>query len=219
MGFDKMLANLHGRPVIAHSIAAFESTACVERIVLIVAPGREREFELICQNELFNKVDRIIAGGNMRHLSVWNGLNAIDPNSTFVAVHDGARPLVTPELIEKCFVKAQETEASALGFPIPDTLKRANSEGIVVESIDRENVWAMQTPQVFSTELLKSAYEKVMQGSAIVTDEVSAVQDLGKPVSLVASDALNFKITYPKDLIFARWLLKMRNTINASQNG
>ena len=210
MGFDKLRADLLGRPVLAWTVAAFEACQAVAEIVLLTHAGAESEIEDLIERERFAKVGKVLAGGAARHLSVWNGLQALDPAAEFVAVHDGARPLTTPTLIESCLARATATGAACAAAPVTDTIKRADPAGQVTASVDRTGLWAMQTPQIFSVSLLRRAYEAVLAAGAVVTDEASAVEQLGEPIALVANDDWNLKITYPRDLELAQQLLLLR---------
>jgi 2-C-methyl-D-erythritol 4-phosphate cytidylyltransferase len=131
-------------------------------------------------------------------------------DETFVAVHDAARPLVTPEQIDRVLAEAREHGAAALAAPVTDTLKRANEDHFVSGGVSRENLYAMQTPQIFARELLDSAYAAVAADKLVVTDEVSAVEHVGGKVVLVPNDDWNVKITYPRDLLLAQAVLARR---------
>jgi 2-C-methyl-D-erythritol 4-phosphate cytidylyltransferase len=153
----------------------------------------------------------VIAGGAERHLSVWKGLQAIESTSCqFVAIHDGARPLTTPKLIRACLEMAERHGAACCASPIPDTVKRASIEQMVQESVERTGLWAMQTPQIFSSGLILQAYAALMAKHEMVTDEVSAVQKLGKKIALLKNEDWNFKITFPHDLELAEHVLALR---------
>ncbi len=210
MGLDKLTAPLAGRPVAAWAAAAFAGCAGVGEIVVVTAAGREGEFRVLLAG--LTKVRAVVPGGSARHLSVWEGLRAVDPAAEFVAVHDAARPLVTPGLIARCLARARETGAAAAASPVADTLKRADpATGLVNGAVDRADLWAMGTPQVFRADLLRRAYESVLAAGETVTDEVSAVERLGAPVALVdTGEEANFKITYPRDLALARLVLAGR---------
>jgi len=212
MGFDKLTADLAGKPVAAHSLLAFEMCPSVERIVLVTREERVAEFEALCLEHEITKLQSVVAGGAERHLSVWNGLQAAKPHENdYVAVHDAARPLITPAAIQACFEKAKHHGASACATPISDTLKRANADGAVIGGVERDHLWAMQTPQIFLASLLERAYQQVMRTGEMVTDEVSAVDRLGVSVVLTRIDEPNFKITLPSDLDLARLILENRN--------
>ncbi len=211
MGFDKLFAPLHGKPVLAHSIAAFQECEDVDEIILVTREDRVEEVQTLVHHENFKKVTHVVAGGAQRHLSVWNGLQAVrSERSEFVAIHDGARPLVTPELITKCLKLARKHGAACCAAPVPDTVKRASYDLVVTEDVERNNLWAMQTPQVFNSALILQAYASLIARNELVTDEVSAVQKLGKRVTLLQNDDYNFKITFPRDLPMAEQVMDIR---------
>ena len=208
LGFDKLTALVASKPVILHTIHAFQATFSVDDIVIVTRADRIEEFKTLLGQE--KKISAIIAGGEHRHDSVQAGLKRIRESTTFVAVHDAARPLVTPAQIEQIFEHALLHNAATLAEPIRDTLKRVDSQLVVTESVDRQNVYAMQTPQVFERGLLENAYRKVAELGQIVTDEVSAVQLLGQEIALVENREPNFKITYEHDLALAEAVLLNR---------
>ncbi|MEY2481113.1 MAG: 2-C-methyl-D-erythritol 4-phosphate cytidylyltransferase [Verrucomicrobiota bacterium] len=208
MGFDKLFAPLAGKPVIAHTIDAFERTDCVTEIIVIGRDDTLAELRKLVQPE--SKVKKIVAGGMKRQDSVRAGLDNVDPGSQFVAVHDAARPLITPEKITRVFEAARAHGGAALAEPITDTLKRADVDLVVRESVDRDQLFAMQTPQIFARNLLVEAYKAVGAKSIVITDEVSAVEQLGRKVVLVPNQDFNFKITYPRDFQLAEFVIHQR---------
>lgn len=212
MGFDKTFARLGGRAVILQSIAGFEATASVADIVVVGRADRLCELQELIAQQQFSKVRHVTAGGLHRQDSVTEGLRHVSATAEFVAVHDAARPLVTPAQIERVFEGARVHSAAALAAPVADTLKRADSERFVCASVDREGLYAMQTPQIFARELLASAYARVAEEKVAVTDEVSAVERLGVKVILVPNHEHNFKITFPGDLRLAELVLKLRES-------
>ncbi len=215
MGFDKLFALVSGKPIIAHTIAAFERTSCVEEIILVGRADGLGELQKIIGQP--TKVKQIVAGGAERSDSVRAGLDHLNLKSDFVAVHDAARPMITPEKITRVFDVCRTTGgAAALAEPINDTLKRADLDLAVKESVDRNGVYAMQTPQVFARKLLEEAYRLVAKKNVSVTDEVSAVELLGCKVVLVPNHDFNFKITYPRDLPLAEFVLKQRTSLPSS---
>jgi 2-C-methyl-D-erythritol 4-phosphate cytidylyltransferase len=210
MGFDKLLALLGDLPVLAHTIDAFERTSSVDEIILVTRAERVGEFEELVRQDGFKKVTCVIAGGEQRHDSVRAGLERVNGKATYVAVHDAARPLVTPEQIERVFELARLHGGAALAEPITNTLKRADENCVVTGGVSRENLYAMQTPQIFARDLLDKAYAKVGGANLSVTDEVSAVEHLGGKVVLVPNEQWNIKITYPRDLLLAQAVLARR---------
>src|ERR1043165_6742198 len=176
-GFDKLVAKIAGRPVIHHTLAAFEKAICVND-VLVVSRETVAMRHFIVKTNL-RKIRRVVRGGIRRQDSVQAGLNALDGEVEFVAVHDAARPLITSREIERVFAAARKKGAAALATPIPDTLKLADADHVVSGSIERENIFAMQTPQIFRRDLLTRAYDQVKSDSLTVTDEVSAIEHAG----------------------------------------
>ena len=203
MGFNKLLASLGGLPVIVRTVMAFEQCPSVDEIV-VVASDEVREALL---RHRFRKLKSIVSGGAERHFSVWEGLRAVPEGHDLVVVHDGGRPLITPEQITKCVVAAAMKRAVACARPVTETMKRCDDQGRVVNSLERKNAWIMETPQVFDHTLLVNAYEYVLGNAMLVTDEVSAVQSLGEPVHVVENTTPNLKITYPADLALAEKLI------------
>jgi 2-C-methyl-D-erythritol 4-phosphate cytidylyltransferase len=225
MGFDKLFVLIAGKPVIAHTIHAFERANSVDEIVVVAREDRHDEINTIVRNENFQKVRSIIPGGKHRQDSVRAGLDHLESATRYVAVHDAARPLIIPEQIERVFQQCANHGAAALAEPINDTLKRANvgplesgahhggqAREVLVATgwVDRQQLYAMQTPQIFERQLIEEAYRAVYAENISVTDEVSAVERLGRRVVLVLNDDFNFKITYPRDLSVADFILKQR---------
>lgn len=210
MGFDKLFAPLHGKPVVLHTIDAFERADCVDEIVVVGHPERLAELERLVRSSGSKKVRHVVAGGRHRQDSVRAGLNVLAPSVRYVAVHDAARPLVTPAQILRVLQLAQAHGAASLAEPITDTLKRADENHFVRGGIDRDGLYAMQTPQIFSRDLLVDAYAAVTGKKISVTDEVSAVEHLGRKVVLVPNDEFNLKITFPRDLQLAELFLSQQ---------
>jgi len=193
------------------AIRAFERATSVSEIVVA---GREQwhdEIRKIASVAGFKKIRVIVPGGERRQDSVRAGLNRIDREAKYVAVHDAARPLITPEQIERAFEQCRVHGGAALAQPVSDTLKRADGDLLVVGSVDRHQIYAMQTPQIFERKLIEDAYRGIYAENASVTDEVSAVERLGHKIALVLNDDFNFKITYPRDLPVADFILQERS--------
>jgi 2-C-methyl-D-erythritol 4-phosphate cytidylyltransferase len=219
MGFDKLFAAIAGKPVIAHTIHAFERASAVGEIIVVAREDRRDEIKMIVSDGNFKKVRSIIAGGKHRQDSVRAGLGQVEAATTYVAVHDAARPLITAEQIERVYEQCRIHGAAGLAEPISDTLKRADADPfdsrsgqvlIVAGSVNRDHLYAMQTPQIFERSLIEDAYHAVYTENVSVTDEVSAVERLGRKVVLVLNDDFNFKVTYPRDLTLAEFVLKQR---------
>ncbi len=208
MGFDKLYADLAGAPVIQRTLAQFQACPEVDEIILVSSQAQLARLEALVAGGPFSKVARVIPGGAERQHSMAAGLAAVSPEAVVVAVHDGARPLVTPGDISRVLLKARETGAATLAHPVVETLKRTDAEGRIIEAVDRTHLWAMETPQAFHTALLRQASEAALASRLSATDEVTLVQQLGHPVALVTAGSLNLKITYPADLKTAAALLR-----------
>ena len=211
MGFDKLFALLGDKPVISHTLDAFERTDCVAEIILVGRADQLTKLQGLVAEAGLKKVRHIISGGTYRQDSVRAGLDRLGPETDYVAVHDAARPLVLPEQIERAFEFAREHGAAALAAPITDTLKRADADCFVNGPVDRAGLYAMQTPQIFSRKLIVEAYAAVAIKNLSITDEVSAVEFIDAKVFLVANDEFNPKITYPRDLWLAQSALNRRS--------
>jgi len=207
-GFDKLLAKIAGRSVIQHTLAAFEKAPCVNEVLVVSRETVAMRHFIVRRN--FRKVRRVVRGGARRQDSVQAGLDALEKEVEFVAIHDAARPLITSREIERVFAAARKHGAAALATPITDTLKVADANHVVSGSIDRQNVFAMQTPQIFRREVLSQAYEQVKKDSFTVTDEVSAIEHAGGKIVIVPAEDHNLKITYASDLLLAEAILKQR---------
>ncbi len=202
MGEDKVWMRLGPLPVVAHSINAFAECPRVRRIVLVVSRERmEQGRDLVAR---LGVPAIVCEGGERRQDSVQRGLDAV-AESGLVAIHDGARPLVTPALIERCYETAEQDGAAVAAVPVRDTVKRASPDGWVTETLDRSALWAVQTPQVFLVDLIRRAYQRLDRE---VTDDAAAVELLGHPVRVVPGDPLNLKLTTRDDLVVARALVE-----------
>jgi len=208
VGFDKLFSKLGDRSVLEHALAAFEEAGSVSEIIVVC-----RDPKLV--QDAINraggrKVRAMVRGGERRQDSVQAGLKELAENSEFVSVHDSARPLITPREIERVFSAARKHGAAVLAAPITDTLKFADANQVVSGSIDRQNVFAMQTPQIFRRASLLEAYERIRSNSLIVTDEVSAIEHAGGSIVIVPAQDHNLKITYAGDLPIAEFILEQR---------
>ena len=210
MGFDKLFAPLDGKPVLAHAIAAFEQAECVTNIIIVARAERLSEYERMSETSGFRKISAVIPGGARRQDSVWCGLEQLNATTEFVAVHDAARPLVSPGLIERIYSLARAHGGAASGAPVSDTLKRVDDARVVIGGVERTNLFAVQTPQIFQRALLEKAYRAVFETGIEVTDEISAVERGGGQVVLLPNEEPNLKITYPGDLALAEFVLRER---------
>lgn len=208
MGFNKLLAELGGVPVLRRTLGAFEASREIDEVLVVAAGGVAEAVEAWRAEGGLGKLAAVLAGGAERHDSVAAGLAALGEACGWVAVHDGARPLIRPEQIRRCVETAREKGSAVCARPMTETIKRVDESGGVMEGIDRERVWVMETPQVFERGLLERAYAEVAARGLLVTDEVSAVQRLGVKVPVVDNAWANPKITFPSDLALAERLLE-----------
>jgi 2-C-methyl-D-erythritol 4-phosphate cytidylyltransferase len=200
-GLDKVLADLGGQPVLAWSLQAAHVAGCFKEIV-VVAPA-DKVAAVAAVTRGFGGV-RVIAGGATRTASSWAGLDAAG-EAEVIAVHDAARPFVPPSLLRRC-VEIAEAEGSAVaGLPLADTVRRANEAGASREEIERDGLWAAQTPQVFRRELLEKA--RAAAGDRSFSDDAAAVIAAGLLVKMVPGERRNLKITTFEDLAYARELV------------
>jgi 2-C-methyl-D-erythritol 4-phosphate cytidylyltransferase len=205
MGFDKLSAVLRGQTVLSRSIQAFVASDVIDAIWVVTHADREALITEMTAGWV--KVAGVVRGGRERYESVISGLQALPKSVEWVAVHDGARPLIRSAQIAACLAAAREHGAAASARRVTDTMMRADAAANVEAPVPRANLWAMETPQVFRREALLAAYEQVVVDGLSVTDEVTALRHVGQPVRLVADDFPNPKITYATDLASSeRWL-------------
>lgn len=203
-GQDKVLTSLAGKPLITHTLRAFEACTAIDQIVVVLSEANAEAVLPLLRP--FKKVTRTCLGGSRRQDSVRHGLYTLTA-CDWVVVHDGARPLVTPGMISQGLAVAQETGAAAAGMPVIETLKAAHADGSVIRTVPREGLWAIQTPQVFRYDILLTAHEQVTDD---VTDDCAMVERLGNPIRLYEGSRLNVKVTTPEDIRLADALLRQR---------
>ncbi len=204
----KQFIELNGKPVLIHTIQRFEDCPEIGEIILVLSAKDTKHFVLEIGKYGFRKLSRIVQGGATRAESVQKGLQAVRAGVVeIVAVHDGARPIITPFEISACVNKAKETGASVLVAPVTDTIKEVN-DGEIAGTIDRSKLVRALTPQCFRYEILHKAFENAGDLSESATDECFLVEKLGVKISIVKGSARNIKITHEEDLIFAEALLK-----------
>ena len=206
-GIDKVMAELNGEPMIVHSVRAFQNCDAIKEIVVVTRQDLITPIMELCQE--FDKVQAVVIGGASRPESVAVGLSALSDKMKLAAIHDGARPLVSWNVIDRTVRAANSYGAAAPGIPVKDTVKTVIG-GIVKETPDRSLLQAIQTPQVFDVDLLQGALEKAADDKAQITDDCSAVERLGMSVRIVEGDECNIKVTTPLDLKLAEALLEER---------
>jgi 2-C-methyl-D-erythritol 4-phosphate cytidylyltransferase / 2-C-methyl-D-erythritol 2,4-cyclodiphosphate synthase len=205
----KILAPVCGRPVLAWVLDIMQAAASVRDIVIVHGDHTEAPIRALVDEGSWSKVSALVAGGNQRQASMANGAGATADDLEVVLVHDAARPLITPTLVDACAVMARRTGAAILATPLADTIKRVRDNAIV-ETVDRSGLWAAQTPQGFRRADLLDACRVAMAEGVEFTDEASLAEALGRPVAIVPGDRLNLKITHPEDLDLVDALLRQR---------
>ena len=204
-GIDKVMANLGGEPMILRTVRAFQNCASVQEIVVVTREDLLMQISSLCGD--FDKVRAVVVGGPTRQASVHLGLNALSEDVELAAIQDGARPLVTDEVIERVIRAADHFGAAIPAIPVKDTIQVAPA-GLVQSTPDRKTLQAVQTPQVFDIELLRGALQKAAEDGAEITDDCSAVERLGMSVKIVEGDEHNIKVTTPLDLKIAELFLE-----------
>jgi len=204
---DKAFLTLGAKPVLAYSLVAFEKCPDIDEVVVVVRKDRIEAARSMAQMFGCAKVKRVLAGGAKRQVSVNNGLAAANEDTTIVAVHDGARPCVSPGLISDTIKAAKRYGSGVAAVPITDTVKFVERGQRVSKTLDRTKLWAAQTPQAFRLDLLLKAFGTVRKKGLTVTDEASAVELVSKEVHLVPAFLTNVKIATPDDLALASALL------------
>lgn len=209
-GENKLLLPLDGVPVLVRTLAAFQVTGCVDEIIVAAREEDILEISQLCRTYGLTKCTKVIRGGESRVHSVLLAALEASPDTELLAVQDGARPLVTPDLIDRVVAAAARCGAAAPAVAVKDTVKAAGKDGAVEETLDRSRLRAVQTPQVFQAGLLKAALQSALEQEAPVTDDASAVERLGKVVFLVEGEEENLKITTPLDLTVAEAVIRAR---------
>ncbi len=209
-GIDKILCDLGNEPILLNALRPFEECKLVKEIVVVTREDLMVDIGAMCSAHELSKVCRVIKGGASRVESVLAGVREVNPKATHIAIHDGARPFVTVEVIEEAIEKACECSAAAPAIPVKDTIKRA-ADGVVLETPDRGTLFAVQTPQVFASELIRAALTKALEDGVPLTDDCSAVERLGFPVHLTHGSEENIKITTPPDLLHGEAILAERS--------
>ena len=204
-GIDKVMAPLKGEPMILRTVRAFQNSPVIREIVIVTRQDLVEPIHQLC--EKMDKVTSVVVGGADRQASVEAGLNALSGKLDMVAVHDGARPLVSPEVIDRTVRAAHTYDAAAPAIPVKDTIKTVKG-GLVVNTPDRSLLYAVQTPQIFDRALLLGALQKARKDEAAITDDCSAVERMGMSVKIVEGDERNLKVTTPMDLKVAELLLE-----------
>ena len=208
-GENKLLLPLGGKPVLAHTLLAMDAAPSIREIVIAAREEDLVHFAELCKTYGITKPVKVITGGETRTESVLRAAMEANPKAGYLAVQDGARPFVTPDLVEQTIAAARVHYAAAPAIPVKDTIKVA-VRSLVRETPDRSTLFAVQTPQVFDAQLLRAALKAAMDAGASVTDDCSAVERMGKAIYLTEGSEENIKITTPLDMILAEAILQKR---------
>jgi len=207
MGKPKMFLMLGSLPVLAHTLRSFDNAETIDEVII---SAREQDILLIWDmiSEFgIKKVSKIINGGSTRTESVAKALTEASDDTEIIAVHDGARPLITSQLIDFAVGEAKKLNAVTLGVPVKDTIKRTAANNVITETLERESLYHIQTPQVFRSDILRDAYERAENIGIDATDDCGLVEQLGVPVHIIEGDYQNIKITTLEDLTIGESLL------------
>ena len=204
----KQFLEIANKPILAHTVEKFERCDLVDGILMVVP----EDYLGYCSTEVvdrfdFRKINKIISGGEERHDSVYNGLLAIPNNTSIVLVHDGVRPFISVSKIEESINLCKEYKAVILALPVKETIKRVEDD-YVVTTLNRENIWTVQTPQAFDYKLLLDAYQKAKEYGFVGTDDSSLVERIGVKIRVLEGEENNIKITTKEDLILAEQILR-----------
>jgi 2-C-methyl-D-erythritol 4-phosphate cytidylyltransferase len=210
-GRKKQFLSLGGKPILCHTLDKFEACSMVHSVILVVSQ-EDMDYCLkeIVERHRYRKVSQIVGGGKRRQDSVKNGIDALSSNVDIVVIHDGVRPFITCEMIEKSIQSALEVGASVVAVPVKETIKIGGTGSMVLKTLERDALWQVQTPQAFHTSVIKKAYQEAIKDGFIGTDDASLVERLGGKVHLLPGSYSNIKITTPEDLMLARLLLETR---------
>jgi 2-C-methyl-D-erythritol 4-phosphate cytidylyltransferase len=206
-GVDKLFLTVAGRPLVAQTWGRFDAAPCIDEIILVVREGREEEFRAVAAQYGFVKKFSIVAGGQERQDSVWNGLQHLSPASEIVAIQDAARPCTSLKLIEATIAAARTDGAAVAAQPVTDTIKQSNDGRVIARHLDRSQLWAVQTPQTFRVEIIRRALATAREKGLQMTDDTAACEWIGQPVRLIASAEPNPKVTIPADVPYVELLL------------
>jgi 2-C-methyl-D-erythritol 4-phosphate cytidylyltransferase len=195
----KQFLELSGKPILYYTLKTLQDCGIISELILVVP---EKEYDNACSDWLGKPeiVTKVVVGGEKRQDSVYNGFCEVSPQTEIVLVHDGVRPFLSHRMIRESVDVAREHGAAITAIPLHDTIKRVDASGLVSQTVDREGLWRVQTPQVFRYELLQEAFEKANSEKFYGTDEGTLIEHLGKPVKVIEGSEQNIKITRPEDL-------------------
>jgi len=209
LDINKQYVEICRVPLLARTLKVFQDSSLIDEIVLVV----NKDDFIYCKQEIvdrynFTKIKTIVTGGDTRQDSVRNGLGEVSGKTEIVLIHDGARPFISDSCMAECIMAAYDYGASCVAVPVKDTIKRADSSGFVVETLDRSQLWQIQTPQAFKYTLILEAHNKALEEGFYGTDDAMLVERLGYKVKLVMGSYNNIKITTLEDLLLAETIIE-----------
>lgn len=207
---NKLLLTLLSKPLLAWTLLAAEAARDITWIGIIGQPADYPDFKTILADLSMTKPVQLIQGGETRQESVYNGLQALPTEAQRVLIHDGARCLATPQLLDRCAAVLLNCPGLVAGVPVKDTIKVVNETGIIQNTPDRRQLWAAQTPQGFDVQLLKQCHDQGRNSGWEVTDDAALFERCGLPVRIVEGEETNLKVTTPIDLAIAEFILRQR---------
>ncbi len=215
MGEDKILMELGDMPVLARTLLAFQECPLVDEIVVVTRSEKVMEVAGLCRKYGIGKTTQVLSGGATRAASSLAGVSAVKCGAELIAIHDGARPLVTNELIERVILAAAKNMAAVPALKSTDTLKAVDDKGFITATVDRAHTYRVQTPQVFHSDLIKGALTKAAFDGADITDDCAAIERMGVKAQAVEGEETNIKLTTPEDVSRAADILKSRGEFHA----
>ncbi len=208
LGYNKVLASLCGKPVIDWTLKSFVHSGIIDRLILVISPEDEGAMAQVCQNYIDQMEIAMVFGGEDRQDSVYNGLKALDDNVDVVLIHDGARPFIDRDLIERSVDQAHIHGAACSGMPVKETIKIVDEVNVIRSTPDRSFLWSAQTPQAFKKDIILEAYSLAFEKGIRATDDACLAERAGYSVAMFEGDYRNIKLTSSEDLLLAELFMK-----------
>ena len=213
MGQDKLFLQLAGKPVLVHSLLVFQNSEKVDEIVVVTRAEKLAEVSDLCSEYALSKVSKVVVGGATRTESCLAGVSELNGKCSLIAIHDGARPFVTEQILADAVNCAEKTMAAVPAIPCADTVRIVDENGVITADTDRDSIVLIQTPQVFHADIIKGALSYAVSHSLSLTDDSSAARMMGVKVHTVPGDPDNIKLTVPDDLVKGNAILKSRGVL------
>lgn len=217
MGSDKIMMKLGAMPVLARTVLAFENNEYIDEIIIVTKTEKLEEIADMCFKNGLHKVKQVVSGGATRMESALAGVSAARHGAELIAIHDGARPLLTQELITRTILAARDYHSAVPAVASTDTLKTVDEKGFICGTVDRSVTVRIQTPQVFNADLIKGALSKAVERGLTLTDDASAMEMMGVKTFVVEGELTNIKITTPEDMVTAKAIVQDRGDWNANR--